>query len=239
MNLLSAGKLSDRYLVGEKMDQEDLARNDLAQALTGLGRLNLVGLAAYQIWRVLCKIIARKNLKQISLLDLASGGGDILFALERFAKRAGVKFEGMGLDIKKDAIELSNNRSKKAGSSVTFKQCNVLTDSLPEGYDIVLNSLFLHHLTSNEAVMVLSKMNNAAKIALIVSDLTRSRSALIAAVISTRLLSRSPIVHIDGPLSVRAAFTKEEAWNLAQQAGLKNPQIRSIPGFRFLLSEEK
>ncbi|HEY1065028.1 MAG TPA: hypothetical protein VGE52_02925, partial [Pirellulales bacterium] len=49
--------------------------------------------------------------------------------------------------------------------------------------------------------------------------------------IASRLLSTSYVVHVDGLLSVRAAFTLAEARTLSQQAGL--PQVdlvRRFPG---------
>ena len=44
----------------------------------------------------------------------------------------------------------------------------------------------------------------------VISDLRRSRSGFVIAWIGTRLLSRSPVVHYDGPVSVRAAWTIRE-----------------------------
>ena len=52
----------------------------------------------------------------------------------------------------------------------------------------------------------------------------------------SRLLTRSPIVHVDGPLSVRAAFTVAEARQLAERAGLSGATIRRHWPQRFLLS---
>ena len=52
----------------------------------------------------------------------------------------------------------------------------------------------------------------------------------------TRLLSRSPIVHTDGPLSVAGAFTMAEARALAERAGLSGAQVGWRWPWRFLLS---
>jgi hypothetical protein len=54
----------------------------------------------------------------------------------------------------------------------------------------------------------------------IVSDLDRSRLGLLLAWLGTRLLTRSPVVHVDSLRSVRAAFTRDEAAALATRAGL-------------------
>lgn len=54
----------------------------------------------------------------------------------------------------------------------------------------------------------------------LVQDLVRSRLGLGLTWIGCHLLSRSPIVRVDGPRSVRAAFTPREVRALAAQAEL-------------------
>ncbi|MFN5696272.1 MAG: hypothetical protein ACK486_04460 [Cyanobacteriota bacterium] len=54
--------------------------------------------------------------------------------------------------------------------------------------------------------------------------------------VGTRLLSRSPIVQIDGPLSVGGAFQLDEVRQLASAAGLAGAQITRFWPERFLLS---
>jgi hypothetical protein len=49
------------------------------------------------------------------------------------------------------------------------------------------------------------------------------------------LLSRSPVVHFDGPQSVRAAFSVKEAIEIAAQAGMKPSTVRKHWPERFLL----
>jgi hypothetical protein len=96
-------------------------------------------------------------------------------------------------------------------------------------------SLFLHHLGEEQAVDLLRKMAGAARSLVLVSDLRRSRLAYWMAWLGCRLLSRSHVVHVDGPLSVAAAFTTDEALGLAQMAGLKGAQISCSWPQRFLV----
>ena len=53
--------------------------------------------------------------------------------------------------------------------------------------------------------------------------------------IGCQLLSRSPVVHFDGPQSVRAAFTETEAKKLAAEAGMKSCTTRRHWPERYLL----
>jgi 2-polyprenyl-3-methyl-5-hydroxy-6-metoxy-1,4-benzoquinol methylase len=127
-------------------------------------------------------------------------------------------------------------RARKAGIDVAFFRHDVIRESLPAGYDLVTCSLFLHHLTEEEAVTVLERMKEAARIAVVVSDLRRSRAGYLLAWAGTRILTRSSIVHFDGPVSVRAAFTLDEALMLANRAGLAGARVESCWPYRYLLT---
>jgi hypothetical protein len=52
-------------------------------------------------------------------------------------------------------------------------------------------------------------------------------------------LSRSAVVHADGPQSVAAAFTPIEVLTLARRAGLHTARVSSQWPCRFLLSVER
>ncbi|MFD2436423.1 class I SAM-dependent methyltransferase [Modicisalibacter luteus] len=71
---------------------------------------------------------------------------------------------------------------------------------------------------------------------LIISDLLRSRTGYSLAYLGTRLLSLSPIVHVDGLKSVRAALTLPEAEALAHRAGLTGARFTRHWPSRFLMT---
>ena len=79
----------------------------------------------------------------------------------------------------------------------------------------------------------------AAANAVVVSDLRRTRLGLAMAHLACRGLSRSPVVHVDGPQSVRAAFTVEEFRRVADAAGLADVAIAKIWPQRFLFVWER
>src|SRR5204862_714569 len=99
-------------------------------------------------------------------------------------------------------------------------------EPLPGRYDAVICSLFLHHLDEPEAVTLLRKAADAADRAVLINDLRRSTLGLWLAQAGSRLLTTSRVVHVDGPRSVRAAFTLAEAAALARQAGLRSEERR-------------
>ena len=106
---------------------------------------------------------------------------------------------------------------------------------LKRQFDVVMCTLFLHHLSREEAAECLKKMFRAASEMVLVDDLRRTWLGYGLAQLGCQLLSRSPIVHVDGPLSVRAAFTESEIQVLSREAGLPAPKIVRHWPQRFLL----
>jgi hypothetical protein len=100
-------------------------------------------------------------------------------------------------------------------------------------------SLFLHHLARGQAIELLRKMADAAEHVAVVNDLRRCPIGLVAAEAACRLMTTSPVVHNDGPQSVRAAFTTKEARQLAKEAGLEGVRIVRRWPFRYLLTWRK
>jgi 2-polyprenyl-3-methyl-5-hydroxy-6-metoxy-1,4-benzoquinol methylase len=169
-------------------------------------------------------------------LDIATGAGDIPLVLWRTAKRRGWPVELAACDISPRAIEYARQQAKIAGARIEFFQQDVLAGDLPDRYDAILCSLFLHHLDDGTVQRLLARMMAAAGSVVVVSDLVRSPIALMTTIAATRVLTRSPVVRIDGPLSIRAAFTIDEIRVLAQAAGLADCTICRRWPLRFVLS---
>ncbi len=218
------------------MDQPGLDSEAHANALRGLGRINRVSRSAAILWTALVELAGRNRGRPIRVLDLASGGGDVPIALAHRAARAGLDLRIDGSDISPVAVEFARRSAEDAGVSVRFVRFNVLEEPIPDKYDAVMCSLFLHHLAEDDAVRLLKKMANAAGDLILVNDLLRSRLGHWLARAGCRLLSRSPIVHHDGPVSVDAAFSVAEAEELARRAGLVGARLTRHWPLRYLLS---
>jgi 2-polyprenyl-3-methyl-5-hydroxy-6-metoxy-1,4-benzoquinol methylase len=228
--------LSRRNRQPEIMDQPGLDPAHHAAALIGLRRVNRLSNTAGSLWGELAPL-ARSRSQPLRLLDIATGGGDIPIALWQKAKRAGLPIQIEGCDKSPTAIEQARQRAETAGADVRFFSLDVLTDMVPTGYDVATCSLFLHHLDEAEGVELLRRMAAAARVVL-VSDLVRCRTGWLMAYLGTRLLTRSPVVHVDGPLSVQAALTPDEALSMAARAGLEGATVRRCWPWRYILRWE-
>ncbi len=227
-----------RNLQPEMMDQPGLDAERHRQALHGLGRINYWSRSADILWGPL-RNLHRELGRPIRVLDLACGGGDVLRRLAKKARREGLPMEFTGCDISRVAVEYARERSHSANMNLSFFVTDVLREPLPTGYDAIVSSLFLHHLTDEQAALLLRKMADQAERLILVNDLLRSPLGLLLAYVGTRLLSLSPVVHCDGPRSVAGAFTRKEMSALATRAGLEGTTIIERWPRRFLLSWKK
>jgi 2-polyprenyl-3-methyl-5-hydroxy-6-metoxy-1,4-benzoquinol methylase len=220
----------------EIMDQPGLDRGAHSQALRGLRRINCLSASASILWPEIARLTRHAAGRTVRVLDVATGGGDVPIRLARRARRCGLDVPIDGCDISPTAVAFAATAADTAGVTVGFFPLDALTDPLPGGYDILACSLFLHHLSEEDAVRLLAAMAGAAQSAVLVNDLVRSRAGYCLAWAGCRVLSRCPVVHHDGPASVRSAFRFDEVRALAERAGLAGFRLeRRWPG-RFLLA---
>ena len=234
-----ASRFHVRKLQPELMDDPTLDETVHRNALSGLRRINWWSRTDSAVWNALRPLFSERSPTQpLTILDIASGGGDLAIRLARRAKSEGVNVKISGCDISPTAIEFATEQAKSAQlSNVTFHRCNVLSDPLPEpAYDVVMCSLFLHHLDETDGLRLLTCMKSAATKMVLVDDLHRSAAGYWLAWLGCRILTRCHVVHLDGPMSVEGALTSTEAMALAIQAGLPDAVVKHHWPQRFLLS---
>ena len=222
---MAVPSLAHRIFRKELMDQPGLNPVEHIRALDGLHRLNAVSRICQHVWRQVRSHTDVRTGARLRLLDIASGGGDVTFGLWKLARRGGVELEILGLDVSATACAQAARRCRAAGKSISFASMDVLSADLPGEFDVVISTLFLHHLTSPDAAHLLSKMAAAGNL-VVISDLRRSRVGYAVAYVACHLLTRSKMVHHDGPQSVANAFTIPEMNALCQSAGLENAIVR-------------
>jgi 2-polyprenyl-3-methyl-5-hydroxy-6-metoxy-1,4-benzoquinol methylase len=237
--MLILSRLQYREKHPELMDQPALDTVLHRTALRGLARINHISASDSILWRPIERLAYQNPRRTLRVLDIGTGGGDVLLRLCRRARRANLGIEIAGADRSETAVEYARLQARRERARVEFFQLDVLKNSLPSGFDVIFCSLFLHHLETLEAIELMRRMAHAAGTMMLINDLVRSRLGYLLACIGTRVLSRSPIVHVDGPLSVRAAFTIDEVRQLAAQAGLQGIKLSWQWPFRFLLEWQR
>lgn len=227
--------LAQRELQPEIMDDPDLDPVRHQAALKGLARINAWSGSARLIGPELKQLASSVVGKPVRVLDIATGAGDVPIRLHRYAVQQQINVELTGCDVSPTAIAFAREIARRSGAKVAFQRLNVLADALPRDFDVITCSLFLHHLATEQAIELLRRMMAASRRLVLINDLERSRLGLAWAVIGTQLLTRSNVVHVDGPRSVRAAFTVGEALELTRRAEWPNAEVTRFWPCRFLL----
>jgi len=228
--MLLAG-LRTRQRVSELMDDPAIDPVEHRRALVALARLNRFSNSVGVLWPAIARL-ARQLQRPVRVLDVATGSGDLPRKLLHRAARARLTLEVAACDLSHTAIA----EASREPSAVRFFIHDAVHQPLPTGFDVATCSLFLHHLSEDEAVTLFANMENAARHLILVNDLARSRFNYCAVWVASHLLTRSRIVRFDGPASIRSAFTPKEALDLATRAGLDGATVQSKFPCRFLLS---
>lgn len=218
-----------RVVQPELMDDPGLDPGKLALALRGLRRLNAVSVSAPSLSRILFHDAGRSK-SPLRVLDVACASGDWAVGMSVRAARLGIPLHVEGCDVNEGSLALARQQAERRGATCTFFHHDAVREPFPGEYDCVVTSLFLHHLSDEDAATVLRRMAACSRQTVIVNDLVRSRTTLAMVAIASRVLSRSPVVHTDALRSVRAAFTRSELLALAERAGLR-PASLTFGGF--------
>src|SRR5262249_42549392 len=153
---------------------------------------------------------------------VAAGGGRGHFArrLQAWARRRGLQAR---------VIVVDREASRDDGGALVIR-ADAAALPLRDGVaDVVTTALTLHHLEPDAAVRCLAEMRAAARLAIIVNDLSRTRLTLVLVWLATRLFTRHRFSWDDGPLSVRRSSSPAELRQLAEKAGLSNLVVRRYP----------
>ena len=219
--------MKTRVLIPELMDDSDLDPVEHVRALKGLQRINAWTGNALLAWRPIWKLLHEIDCRSLRVLDVATGAADIPIGLWRRAAARGIELEIDACDISDTALEFAARNCVRAKARVRLFRHDILQQGIPEKYDVVFCSQFLHHLTNEQAAEVLAKMASAAMRRVVVVDLVRSQLNWLQVWLATRMLSRSRVVHFDGPQSIRAAFTTTELRALADPCNFGSLTIRT------------
>jgi ubiquinone/menaquinone biosynthesis C-methylase UbiE len=170
--------------------------------------------------------------RPVEILDLATGSGDIPFAVATWAARNARPLRLTVSDSSEDILAEAR-RTLCDVSNVTFALWDAREVPQVDGsFDVVLCSLTLHHFAPPDAVRVLREMKRLARFGFIVNDIRRCALGYVAAWTASRLATRNRLTRHDMPLSVRRAYTPQELRDLLHQAGLAETPVTTHPLFR-------
>lgn len=219
-----------RSTASEWMDDPAATEAEFAAALRDLARINRISLAYQPTLRWLDRLVARSGAKRLSVLDVGAGGGDMLRAIAEWGAQRGVMVELTGLDRSLWA----GRYAMAAGTPARWITADLFELDPAEQFDMVLCSLFTHHLRDPELVRFLRWIEGRARLGWLISDLHRHPVSWGFVWCVVRLMRMDPMVVHDSTVSIARGFRRAEWRRLLDQAGV-TAEIRWAFPFRWLV----
>ncbi|MDN3669806.1 methyltransferase domain-containing protein [Echinicola jeungdonensis] len=159
--------------------------------------------------------------KTYTIVDLGCGHGDILRLIADYGRKHKYSFNLIGIDANQDAIDFAVELSEDY-DELSFKKLDVFSEEFQTlNYDIVLSTLFLHHLNQDEINTLLKMIGSKAKLGVVINDLHRNRMAYALFKLLGLAIFNHMIVQ-DGLTSILRAFKREELENISKQLNLRS-----------------
>ncbi|MGB7404822.1 MAG: methyltransferase domain-containing protein [Pacificimonas sp.] len=216
--------MSSRSAETELIDDPALPEAEFAAAIDDLAKVNWWLRGHDPTLHFLERQVS--GMRSFSLLDVGAGQGDTLRAIERWATKRGIQARLTGIDLAAGGALAAG----RAGTSATYLIGDVFDHD--EQYDVIVSSLFTHHLNNDMVVRFMRWMDQHAVRGWHINDLHRHSVADWSFAALSAAMRWHPIVRHDGRVSVRRAFTRDDWERLANKAGV-DVDIRWHPMFRW------
>lgn len=153
----------------------------------------------------------------------------MLRRVELWAASRGVRVRLTGIDLNPYAARAA--RELSGDSAIEWVTGDVLTYETSHPIDLVISSLFTHHLTDAGIVNFVSWMERTAERGWFVNDLHRAIVPCYGFKALAWAMRWHRFVRHDGPVSIRRSFRRDDWERYVAAAGLRESDVR-IDGVR-------
>jgi SAM-dependent methyltransferase len=226
---------SRRAHTPELMDSDTVDFETFRGCLKDLSKVNRLTLA-YRPTLAFLERLRSEGLwpqdRPMAILDVGSGYGDMLREIKRWAAKRGLDVRLAGLD--------RNPWSRASAEGVAGSEGIVwATEDLFDyrgGADVVLSSLFTHHLDDASLVRFIEWQEQTARIGWFINDLKRHPFAYFGFGVLATVMRWHPFVRHDGPVSISRAFLRKDWRATLSLAGAAKATIEDWFPFRLCVA---
>ena len=215
-----------RAQLSELMD-EPCTRDVMQACLRDLARVNRWFLGYRPVLRWLEGLNGEARREPLRILDVGCGYGDSLRRIELWARKRRVAVELTGIDLNPDTVAIASEASGP-GSAIEWISADVFAYEMHRPAQLVVSSLFTHHLSDDDVVRFVEWMENHAELGWFINDLSRAPVPYHLFRWFAKAARLHPIVQHDGPVSFRRAFVIEDWRRLCAAAGLRRDEIQIL-----------
>lgn len=211
-----------RATTPELMDTEEVSFEEFRACLADLATVNRWTLAYRPTLAFLDRVIARGWPQNVPLrvLDIGSGYGDMLRHIAAWGKARGVTLELVGVDMNPWS-ERAAREATPTSLGIEWVTADAFAYAPDERVDVIVSSLFTHHLDDEALVRFLSFMHERAAVGWFVNDLHRHPIPYAFFTRWSRLARFHRFVQHDGPVSITRAFSADDWLRFLSLAGVQ------------------
>jgi SAM-dependent methyltransferase len=201
----------------------DCSYGDFRGCLQSLEQINrwLLGYRPTLTW---LKRLTHGSRDPVRIVDVGSGGGDLLRRIASWARSRGIAVQLTGIDLNPHAARAAAECTPKE-LGIAWLTGNALEYRPEKPPDIIVSSLMAHHLEDEEIVALLRWMETAAQAGWFINDLERSQWSCRMFGWLDRIAGWHRFVRHDGPVSFRRAFLREDWLRLLALAGIPQEAV--------------
>lgn len=195
------------------------------QAATDLAKINGITRGYSATLDFLNRVMTgrRSGYEPLHVVDVGCAQGDGLRTIHRWASRRSLPLKLTGVDINPYAARLARECDRAehvSAGTITWVTADAFAVELDRPPDVILCSLFAHHLSDPQIVRYLQWCDQAARVGWLVSDLRRSeRAATWFGRLAWAMRSCEMVKH-DGIISFRRSLSLDDWRQRCAEAGI-------------------
>lgn len=219
----------------ERIDTGDYTPEEYERFLVEIRKVNKYAGDARALRRTAVESMQHSKAAELRILDVGAGSGELLRQFAKYARSQENQATLCGLELNERSARSILEESRSFPEIVSVQADGLKMPFADRSFDIVISSLFTHHLTDSQLIAILREMARVSRGEVFVIDLHRHPMALLAYKAFCTVFRISQLVRQDGSLSILRAFKPSELAGYAEQAGLRDYKVeRSFP-FRLVL----
>ncbi len=205
----------------------------MARSLEDLHLVNRVWGNARVLARRIRPKLHSSRAARFTILDVGAGAATLSRDLAERLSRDGARVSVVAVDLQWRHLAAGRAKCRDGGPAVG---ADAFALPFPDGSaDWIVSTLFFHHFSPSENVMLLRELSRVARGGLALLDIRRSLLPLLFVSLAGRIAFQSRVSLDDGLASVRQAYTAREARRVVSEA-LPEARVERIFPSRLMIT---